>query len=78
MEKMQGHIQYVILCEYKNNKNAADKVTKKKQKKKQVLLAKVSLLTTEFEIGFQSFVLTICQWVMNQDQNAQQIFIEML
>ena len=37
-------------------------------------MAKVSLLTAKSQIGFQNFVLAICHWVRNPDQDAQQIF----
>ena len=39
---------------------------------------KVWLLITQSETGFQSFVLAICHWEMNPDQDADQTSIKML
>ena len=40
-------------------------------------MAKVSLLTTKSETGFQSFFL-LNQWEMNPDQHTHQTLIKML
>ena len=41
-------------------------------------MAKVSLLTTKLEIGLQSFILAICHWEMNPDQDIHQTSIKIL
>ena len=43
-----------------------------------VFMAKVSLLTKKFETGFQNFVLALCHWEMNPDQDAHLTLIKML
>ena len=63
-------IRHVMLWEFMNNKNAR-KIAKK-------ISAKLSLLTTKSETGFQIFLLVIRHWQINPDQNARQTLIEML
>ena len=40
-----------------------------------MFIAKVSLLITKCESVYQSFVLVVCDWEMNPDQDAHQILI---
>ena len=48
----------------------------KQQKEFLVFMVKVSLLTAKSKTGFQSFVLTICNWEINPDQDALQVLVE--
>ena len=59
MEKLKMYIRHVMLWEAKNNK--IKKKTQQEQLRKFVVLtAKVELLTTQPETGFQNVVQTIC------------------
>ena len=39
-------------------------------------MAKVSLLTSNPKTSFQNFILAICHWEMNPDQDAHQTLIK--
>ena len=67
MNELKVDIWHIMLLKFKNNKNAT-----KTAKKFVVLIAKVSSLTAKSENSFQSFILTICYWEMNPDQNIHQ------
>ena len=73
MGELKVHIQYAILWEFKNNKNTTETA-----KKISSVMAKVPLLTTKSETGFQSFILVIHHKEMNPDQDAHQSSIKML
>ena len=73
MEELKVHIWHVMVWEFKNNKNAAETAWKFV-----VFIAYVSLLTTKLETGFQSFILVICHWEMNPDQDTHLTSIKML
>ena len=65
------HIQYVMLREFKNNKNSTET-------KFLMFMNNVLLLTAKVKTGFQSFVPVIRYWMLNLDQNAHQTLLKIL
>ena len=62
-----------MLWEFKKNKNATEIA-----KKIVVFMTNMSSLTAKSETGFQSFILVICYWEVNIDQDIHQTLIKML